>query len=76
VISTKTAVRRGSTGAKAYPRQARSSVDDGRPRPYKAAKWRRAEILPPMFFQEQLETRKPRAAVEIVDCAMAAWSEG
>jgi hypothetical protein len=42
-----------------------SSVDDGKGAPYKAANWRRAEILPPMFFQEQFEnTYKPRAAVE------------
>jgi hypothetical protein len=32
-----------------------SGVDDGEGAPYKARKWRRAEILPPMFFQEQFE---------------------
>jgi hypothetical protein len=32
-----------------------SGVDDSEGAPYKARKWRRAEILPPMFFQEQFE---------------------
>jgi hypothetical protein len=52
VISTETAGSEGRSGRSgAHP--ARSGVDDGKAGPYKAANWRRAEILPPMFFQEQ-----------------------
>jgi len=76
VISTKSALPAGPKRSAEAPVTARSSVDDGKARPYKAAKWRRAEILPPMFFHEQLETRKPRAAVDSFDCAIAVLSEG
>jgi len=57
----------GPKAARAAP-PGLSGVDDGKGGPYKAANWRRAEILPPMFFQEQFEnTCKPRAAVVTFD---------
>jgi hypothetical protein len=55
VISTKTVSARRLPAARATTFGALSGVDDGEGAPYKAGKWRRAEILPPMFFQEQFE---------------------
>jgi hypothetical protein len=55
VISTKTAAQVALAPSTKRHSSALSGVDDGEGAPYKAGKWRRAEILPPMFFQEQFE---------------------